>query len=241
MGNRNNPRQLAKFLHYVLGRRPDEFGLVPDADGYVPVKDLLKVCAEEPGWRHVRRGQLETLGLLVPDCPVDMAENRIRAVDRSHLPLPRPVARLPALLHLAVRRRAHAVVVEKGLHPANDRPLILSDDLPLAQRMGRRQDRQPVVLTVHLRNCPWLAPTLTRFGEHLYLCPSLSPECMTGPPLPKAEPGTARKAAPAPPAAPKTPGSFPLDPDRAPIPASRKRGDKKAKRKPRRQAPPWRS
>lgn len=237
----STPQQLGNFLHYVLGRRPDEFGLVPDADGYVPVKDLLKVCAEEPGWRHVRRGQLETLGLLVPSCPVDMTDNRIRAVDRSHLPHPEPVAHPPALLYVAVRRRAHAVVMEKGLRSTDGRPLVLSDDRPLAQRMGSRRDRQPVMLTVHLRKSPWLAATLTRFGDHLYLCPDLPPDCITGPPLPKAETAPDRKATPAPPAEPKTPGSFPLGPDWSPVPASRRRSDKKGKRKPRRQAPPWRS
>jgi putative RNA 2'-phosphotransferase len=37
------------MLSYVLGRRPDEFGLVPDADGFVRLKDLLKALHEALG------------------------------------------------------------------------------------------------------------------------------------------------------------------------------------------------
>jgi len=45
-----SPQNLAKMLAYVLGRRPDEFGLIPDAEGFVRIKDLLKALHEEEGW-----------------------------------------------------------------------------------------------------------------------------------------------------------------------------------------------
>ena len=47
-------QKLAKFLDYVLGRNPDEFGLVPDEQGYVKIKELLKALNQEEGWRHLR-------------------------------------------------------------------------------------------------------------------------------------------------------------------------------------------
>ena len=40
-------KPLAKFLAYILGNRPDEFGLVPDPDGYVKIKALLKVLRHQ--------------------------------------------------------------------------------------------------------------------------------------------------------------------------------------------------
>ena len=43
--------QLARFLDYALGRRPEEFGLVPSPDGFFPVAEVLKVAHEE-GWRR---------------------------------------------------------------------------------------------------------------------------------------------------------------------------------------------
>ena len=46
--------KFSKFLVYILGRKPDEFGLVPDKDGFVKIKELLKAINEEDGWRHIR-------------------------------------------------------------------------------------------------------------------------------------------------------------------------------------------
>ena len=42
-----SPKQLAKFFNYVLGRRPDEFGLVTDKEGFVKIKELIKATNEE--------------------------------------------------------------------------------------------------------------------------------------------------------------------------------------------------
>ncbi len=42
MSRQRSPQQLAKFISYILARRPDEFGLVPDPNGFVKIKDLLK-------------------------------------------------------------------------------------------------------------------------------------------------------------------------------------------------------
>ena len=41
------PKQLAKFFDYVLSRRPDEFGLVLDADGFVRIKEFLKAVGKK--------------------------------------------------------------------------------------------------------------------------------------------------------------------------------------------------
>jgi hypothetical protein len=40
--------KLAKMLFYMLGRHPEEFCLLPDENGYVKIKDLMKALGEEP-------------------------------------------------------------------------------------------------------------------------------------------------------------------------------------------------
>ena len=47
MGTRKSVKQLEKWLKYILERRPDEFGLVPNPEGYVKIKDLLKAIGED--------------------------------------------------------------------------------------------------------------------------------------------------------------------------------------------------
>ena len=46
---------------YMLGYRPDEFGLVPDPEGYIPYKNLLQAIHEEPGWGYVRQGHFNEI------------------------------------------------------------------------------------------------------------------------------------------------------------------------------------
>ena len=40
MSRVNELKKQAKFLAYILGVHPDEFGLVPDKEGFVKIKDL---------------------------------------------------------------------------------------------------------------------------------------------------------------------------------------------------------
>ena len=52
MGRNKDLRKLSKFLEYALGRNPDEFGLVPDGDGFVRIKELAESISRR-GWLEV--------------------------------------------------------------------------------------------------------------------------------------------------------------------------------------------
>lgn len=187
---------LAKFLSYVLGRRPDEFGLVPDSQGYVKIKELLKVLSEEPGWKHVRRAGLKEIRISLPQPPIefDDAETRIRATDRSHLPSREAPAEMPKLLYTCVRQKAHPVVVEKGISPMGREHVILSDDPNMAKRLGRRIDPDPLLLIVNVQQAVAQGVLWMRSGETLYLSRFIPPDCFTAPPLPeKPEPKPKKK------------------------------------------------
>ena len=55
MAKRRSLEQLAKFISYILGRNPAEFGLVLDSDGFVKIKEFLKAVSEEEGLKYVCR------------------------------------------------------------------------------------------------------------------------------------------------------------------------------------------
>ncbi len=57
--NTNRKTTLSKLMTYILPHRPDEFGLVLDEEGFVPVKELLKVINEEEGWAYVRLSHIQ--------------------------------------------------------------------------------------------------------------------------------------------------------------------------------------
>ena len=221
MNPQQSTRRLEKFIVYVLGRRPDEFGLVPEADGWVKLKDLLKAITEEDGWRHVRRSHIDEIVLTQLAPEIDINDNYVRARHRDHLPVPQPVNQPPKLLYTCVRRRAYPVVLEKGIAVTEGEKVVLAAAPDLAMRIGRRRDPHPVLLTINVEQTLTHGVALHRFGELLYLADVIPSDCFTGPPLPKEKP-VAAKPAVAPERAPRhEAGTFVLDPDRF-DPASRK-------------------
>jgi len=228
-------KRFAKFLCYVLGRRPDEFGLVPDDNGYLPVKELLKAINEEEGWRHIRIAHLKEISYADDPSPIEFHEGLVRARDRTRLPKIEPGIDLPKLLYLAVRRRAYPVILEKGLPYHSDRPrLVLSADEAMAQRIGRRRDQQPVLITLHVSACADAGTYFQKYGEDLLLADAIYPGTFHGPPLPRIEAAPSKPVKEPAPATPKTPGSY--YPDLAPEAVSKQRRNKSEWKKDRRAA-----
>lgn len=222
MSRSQRPAQLAKLLAYVLGRHPDAFGLVPSPDGWVRIKDLLRVLSEEEGWRHIRRGHIEALRWERTPAAVEIAADRVRALDRSRLRPPAATETPPGRLFTCVRRRAYPRVRENGA-AAPPPGIVLTAARDLALRIGRRRDPQPVLLEVRPPDLSARGVALQRFGEHLYLAERLPPDCFTGPPPPRELPPPASRTAPPPPPTPPHPGSFLVD-LAAPPPQSRRAG-----------------
>lgn len=200
-------KPLAQFLGYVLGRRPDEFGLIPDAQGYVKIKELLKALCEVEGWRFVRAAHLKELVLSLPDAPIEIKGSTVRAKDRTKLVVPVDTDDLPKLLFTCVRRKAHSVVLTHGIHPGVQPFIVLACERSLAQRLGQRIDAQPVLLTVIVAKARQAGIRFKRIGEVLYLTEGIPPGCFTAPPLPKLRQDPPQKSA-APAEHQPTPGSF---------------------------------
>ncbi|MDZ7597747.1 MAG: RNA 2'-phosphotransferase [Desulfobacterales bacterium] len=178
-------KPFSRMLAYMLGRRPDEFGLVPDPGGFVKIKELLKAFSEEDGWRHVSRASINQLVMTEPEPPVEVLDNRIRAVDRSRLTPPAPAHHPPKLLYTCVRRRAYSHVDQQGIAPAGYPSVVLAAGPEMALRLGRRFDPDPVLLTVQVRKAMAAGAAFLQAGEQLFLADGIAAGCFSGPPLPK--------------------------------------------------------
>ena len=204
----NDLKKQAKFLKYILGLRPDEFGLVPDKEGYVKIKDLLKAVHEEEGWRSFRQANINEMMVSLPDPPLEISENRIRAKDTQQIPKRVSPENLPKLLFTCLRPKALYAIVEKGILPMGRNHVILSSDKNMAKRIGKRIHASPALLTVSVENAIQQGTLFLQAGENLFLARSIPVGCFTAPPLPK-EP---RVTKPKEPAKPKErdrfPGSF---------------------------------
>lgn len=188
MGKKQNQwkvHDLTRFLLYVLGRRPDEFGLVPDRDGFFPIKELIQALHEEAEWRHIRRSHIHEVLMEAGRGLLELEKSRIRAVERGWR-IQEEAASLivPRLLFTPVRRRAHPVALDRGLTSPPGRYLVLSSRREMAYRIGQRRDPDPVLIEVmasdaHTEGFPILA-----FGE-LFLSSHIPAGFITGPPVPK--------------------------------------------------------
>lgn len=219
-------RQLSKFLSYILGRRPYEFGLVPDENGFVSIQMLLRAICEEKDWKYIRESHFQELLLHGSNPPVELVGSRIRSVDRILLPVPAVVADPPKLLYVCVRQKAYGHVLEKGISASAYRRVVLSSDKDMALRMGRRKDPKPVLLTVFCNPCMQQGIGFYSVGGSLFTCEYVPQGCFSGPkPALEKEP---KHQAPEPAAqGPKTPGSFTLELQDEKQPRQKIKGQKK--------------
>ncbi len=204
----NNLKKQARFLIYILGLRPDEFGLVPDREGYVKIKELLKAVHEEDGWRSFRLTNINEMLVSLPDPPLEISENRIRAKDTQQIPKRVSPENLPKLLFTFARPKALYTIIEKGILPMGRKHVILSPDKSMAKRIGNRIHASPALLTVSVENAIQQGTLFLQAGEDLFLARSIPPGCFKAPSLPK-EPRVTKSKEPAKPKErDKTPGSF---------------------------------
>jgi putative RNA 2'-phosphotransferase len=254
MGKARSANNLAKMLAYVLGRRPDEFGLIPDAEGFVRIKDLLKALHEEEGWGYVSLSHLNEVLLSVPGAPFEIRQNDIHSVDRNTPDLRVSARELPKLLYACIRRRAYPHVHAEGIHPSSHPRVVLVADRVLAERLGRRIDPDPVILTVNVRCACEAGVVFDPSGEGLFLADHIPPDCFSGPAVPREKPSDTGKPTPENGVSrPTMPGGFPLDMEKAAsahVPPSLKRRTDKGQKTDRkrlkqekwtREKPPWKN
>jgi len=212
---------------YILGYRPDEFGLVPDPDGYIPYKELLQAIHEEPGWGYVRQGHFNEILMGNDRVLFQWDEKRIRTLKRDwQLDLETPLDNLPKTLFIAVRRRAHPHVMEKGLKSSPDKYLPLSQDKEMALRIGRRRDQNPVMLEVMAHQAEQVGIPFYAAGD-LFLTREIPTDFISGPPVSRDSTQAREARTKTIEERPRdfTPGSFFLEVDRA-APRSQRKGKK---------------
>jgi putative RNA 2'-phosphotransferase len=203
-------KQLEKIISYILGRNPAEFGLVPDPDGFVKIKEFLKVVQEENGLKHIRRSSVDEILITVPNPLIEIQGNQIRSTAFESSSVYQESRDVPKILFTCVRRKAYANVIEKGIFPMGFSHVILSSDSDMADKIGRRRDPEPVRLTVQTPKCMDEGIVFYNAGDTLYLAESIPSGCFAGPPLPKKKELPARISDFEEPPRDRIPGSFML-------------------------------
>lgn len=184
--NRFKSGNLSHMLVYILGHRPYEFGVVPDAEGFLKYKDLLQALNEEPGWGYVRQGSINEVLMGEDRSLFEVTEGKIRTIERRwEINDDGELSELPSKIFFhGIRRKAHPVAMDKGLRPLEGSHYILSPDREMAERIGRRRDPQPVILEIKAEAALEEGLDIRRFGD-LFLVKEIPARFIAGPPVPK--------------------------------------------------------
>ncbi|MBF0118921.1 MAG: RNA 2'-phosphotransferase [Desulfobacterales bacterium] len=177
----SNYKKLHDFICYILGRKPDEFGLIPDNDGYIKIKDLLKVFSEEDGWKYVRKTHIDESFVNTKNKGFEIREDLIRAIDRKNLPIIKAAENPPKLIYTSIRENAYPHIMEKGIIPTFHKMVVLSSNISLAERIGKRRDHKSVLLTVNVSRLIENNIALFNLGEFIYLTDLIPTGCFTVP------------------------------------------------------------
>jgi len=183
---------LEKMLRYILGTAPDEFGLHPEAGGFVPLKALLAALHDEEGWRGVREGQILMLANQPGDAsPLEMEADLIRLKPAlAHLPPEAPdESALPKTLYAAFKPAAWAAISRRGLRPKVGEEVVrLWSESELALRVGRRHSAPSVLVTVRATRARQAGVVFRPYSYRLWLTDEVPAEFLSGPPVPEEEP-----------------------------------------------------
>jgi putative RNA 2'-phosphotransferase len=139
----------SKFLSLVLRHRPDVIGITLDAEGWVPVEDLLAACAQHG--RAISRKQLDVVVRTNDKQRFAFSADgsRIRANQGHSLPIDLGLVSLepPELLYHGTVPRFLESIRQEGLTRGNRHHVHLSPDTQTATKVGQRRGR-PVVLVI---------------------------------------------------------------------------------------------
>jgi putative RNA 2'-phosphotransferase len=235
MRHRQQQESLARFLTYILCRRPDEFGLVLDDQGWLPIKELLRTLAEEKDWGFVRRSHLEEVVNLTHPGQFEISGGLIRSLPVGAVAVRKEEAGWPPpLLYRAITIKSHPVVSERGLQPSTGNQLILAASPEMALRLGHRRDPKALVVTIQAQAAAKKKVVFYRYGEELFLTNAIPVEFLQMPslpreliPRPRAKPASPDQVTPL----PQLPGSVLLDILGEPIKPWKEKGKK--------QGPTW--
>ena len=241
MTQRKSIKRLSKFISYMIGRNPYEFGLVPDEKGFIKLKEFLKAIHEEDGFKYVRENHVKEIILTFQSPLLEIKNGFIRTTKRDKLIIPFQEKKPPKLLFTCIRRKAYPFVLEKGIFPAGYKKVILSSDRLMAERMGKRKDPKPVIITVQTKKITDKEIIFYKAGATLYLAEFIPPGCFSGPPLPKDKSDKIKHVNVKEKPLTKLSGTFIIDLEEKFIkPDSKGNRKRKEKRKRKRERPPWR-
>jgi len=186
----NNKRKvdnLSRLMRYILETRPDEFGLVPDKEGYIAIKEFIKAIKEEPHMGYVRESHIIEVLLHDRNDVFEITEKKIRSIKRNFTPADKDQDRVhpPKTLYKGIKRKTYPFILKSGLLPGSKEHIVMTKDKDLAVRIARRLDQKPIILEIKAEVATENGIPFFLFGDSIYLTNRVPIQFISGPPLSK--------------------------------------------------------
>jgi len=186
----NNKRKvdhLNRLLNYILGNRPDEFGLVPDKEGYISLKELLRAINEEPNMAYVRESHIREVLFDNRDGIFEIPGKKIRSTKRNYSLIDKDQAPVPSpkILYKGVKRKTYPFILKSGLLPGSNGHVVMTKDKDFAIRIAQRLDQSPIIIEIETEAATENGITFSPFGDSIYLTDTVPTRFIHGPPLSK--------------------------------------------------------
>ncbi len=142
--------RLSKTVSHALRHQPWLYELEPDAEGWVPVEDLLAALRQRKAWRNLGAADIAAMVEGSDKRRYEMRDGRIRALYGHSIPgkLSREPARPPNMLYHGTAPAAARSILAEGLRPMGRQYVHLSVDRAMALQVGRRKSPHPTILAV---------------------------------------------------------------------------------------------
>lgn len=144
--------KLSKEISYALRHVPWGYELELDAEGFVPVEQLLSAINEDNRYgRPVTVADLEHIITTAEKKRHEIRGDKIRALYGHSVPghISRQQITPPAVLYHGTTHKALAAIMKDGLKPMVRQYVHLSVDIDTARRVGQRRDSNPVILVIN--------------------------------------------------------------------------------------------
>ena len=185
--NKRKVAYLNRLLKYILENKPDEFGLLPDKEGYISLKELLKAINEEFHMAYVRESHIREVLLHNRDGFFEITEKKIRSIKRTFAPIDKDhdCVHPPKMLYKGVKRKTYPFILKSGLLPGSKENIVMTKDKDLAMRIAHRLDQKPIILEIKAQIAAENGIPFYLFGDSMYLADKIPVQFISGPPLPK--------------------------------------------------------
>ncbi|WP_048151803.1 RNA 2'-phosphotransferase [Palaeococcus ferrophilus] len=176
---RSKRTRVSKLMAYILRHAPEEFGLRPDMEGFVPLGELVKALktAYPDVTEEFVRGIVEN----DPKGRYEIRGGKIRARYGHSYPvsLNHEEDTESRFLYHGTPRRNLPLILKEGLKPMGRQFVHLSASRTEAIETGRRHGRDVVLLVIDADCLRRKGLKIYRAGKNVRIVERVPPECIT--------------------------------------------------------------